>query len=414
MKRTPGVGVTSTPFEFVTGLNGFKWRGMVTEGSPMSIPPNALRSLINGRLVGGDVLERPGLTVVTDSPLQSASACVRFFAEFHTATPKKLWIVTDGCPDISASVGFSVTNFDPEQDPEFQRVVYYSSLSTSLVVAPYNGVIHIGSDSDLRRLDLIVQDYGTENLAISGSEQDLTLATIPAGNITTMLEFDGKLFIGVDNGAGASFIYVWDGVSLIEDINSIDPPTCMTVHHVPNGGDALFVGFGSSTNHIRYRSTGDPPGSYTTVSPGAGTLDAVEMLSYKDVLYIADASGDVWDYDGSTLAVANSPTSASAVRCLATAFGFLFYGWHTSTTAYIGRFDGSTWADTHKDMTAQQGTIDEVRALREYRGYLFAGLFLSTSVGQLAASPGETTSGTYTIFNMGSSSNPDIDQLVVN
>lgn len=404
-------------FEFNVGLDGFQWGGVYTEGSPARNPVHRPRALINARLQGGEIVERDGLTKFNSSPFHNASACVRHIDNFQ-GEPLKLWMTGDGCPDISSSSGRHVSAIDQEQDPEFQRVVYYDSASQSAVVARFDGHIYVGVDSDLRVLTLIIPEPGTEALTVGGSSQDRVVFsfTTAAGydddyTIRCMLEFDGKLFIGLDTGTGVSKIVTWDGVSIRDDKTTIDAPTCFGLYHVPSGGDCIVAGFDSVTNGIKYRATGDSPGTWTDVSPGAGTLGALSMAAYKDVLYIADDSGDVWSWDGTTLQSAHSPGSATACRAVTVFNALLYFGYETAASARIGKYDGSTWTDVEKNLTTQFSGTTSIHALKPYRNSLYAGVIRS-GAGQVMFSPETTTSGSWTTA-LSNASTGDISSLMV-
>lgn len=398
-------------FEYVVGLEGFEWQGMRTEGSPARGPVNRPRLIINGRIQGGEIVERAGLTKFNGSVFHDAAACVRHIDDFPVG-PKKLWIRGDGCPDIDASTGFHLANMDQEQNPEYQRSVYYNGATSNAVMARFDGRIYIGVDSDLRRLTLVQPDSGTEMLTSGGSSQDTIVANFSGFTIRCLQAFDGKLFIGLDNGAGASKIATYDGVSVRDDLTSINVPTCFGLYRVQGGGDSIVVGFGAATNAIRYRPTGDSPGTWTSVAPGAGTLGALEMASYKDVLYIADGSGEVWSYDGSTLAVAQTVGSATAVRSVTVFNGLLYYGYETASAAIIGTFNGSVWTDVHKNLTTQFTGTSSIRSLKAYRNSLYAAGIRSSS-GRLFFSPETSTSGSWTQVVPGAVTTGDLDELMV-
>src|SRR5690242_14259992 len=99
-------------FEFRSGFNGFVWRGQRTEGDASSNPPNQPRLIVNARPTGGGFANRPGLTEFNSTAYQGSGACVTGLFPFPTY-PKKLWIQGDGCPGVSASVGFYLANLDP-------------------------------------------------------------------------------------------------------------------------------------------------------------------------------------------------------------------------------------------------------------------------------------------------------------
>lgn len=398
-------------FEFRTGFGEFRWRGMKTNGDPASNPPNRPRLLKDCRVTeDGEITDRAGWSTFV-GPLQSASACVLSIHDFQVSTPKKLWMLLNGCPGISSSAGLSVNNFDPEQDPEFQRAVYYGS-ATSVILASFNGYMHVGVDATLRRLNLVTMPWGQENLALSGTSQDVPLYTF-GGPITCMKEFDGLLFIGVNLGAGASKIYTWDGKSMRDEGILINSPTAFGIYRIQGGGDAIVVGFAAASNQVRIRPAGPSPGTWTTITPGAGTVASHAMRSFKDVLYITDGTANVWSLSGTTLSIVRSPASATAVYGLEATNEYLYYGWETASAAFIGRTaDGASWTDSHKAMTTQFSGTSSIRSLAWYRGYLLAGGIRSGG-GRIFASNGSDTSGTYTEIVPNALANGTVNDLLV-
>lgn len=377
-------------FEFLTDKDG-QWGGMRTEGSPSQNPSKRPRLLINCDIVGGEIQERPGLTKLFASPLHSASACVRNIIPFNMPKPFKLWLVTAGCPGLDAALGFSINAIDTEQSPEFQRVTYYNGTSAQVVLARYNEGMYVGSDAILRRLQMIRQPWGVESLAVSGSSQDTPLNTFTGFTIRCMIEFDGKLFIGLDNGAGASKVVTYDGISFRDDVTGIDAPTCFALYRIQNGGDALVMGT-STTNTLYIRSTGDSPATWTSL----GTVAAKEMLAYRDVLYIATETADIYSWNGTTLAVARTPASATTTRCFALFNGYLYFGYETATAAIVGKLDSSgSWTDVEKNLTTQFANTAQIRSLTSYRGFLIGSGLETAAGGRIWVSPGTTTTGTW-------------------
>lgn len=400
-------------FEFRGGFNDFNWRGMLTNGEAGANPPNRPRMLVNGRLENGAIVERAGLSAFDTTALHSASACVRLIADFPLNSgggSKKLWIRGDGCPGISAGTGFYIAHLDQEQSPEFQRALHYLTTTNSLVLGHFDDNLHIGVDSELRKLQLIPVPYGTENITVSGSSQDTPIHTFTGFTVRCLQEFDGKLFIGLDSGVpGTSKIATWDGLAVRDDLTGINTPTCFGIYRVQNGGESIVVGFGSATNHIRYRPTGSSPGTWVTVAPGAGTVASFTMAAYKDVLYIASGSTGIWAYDGTTFTLVHSPASATIVRAVTVFNGLLYFGYDTAAPAgVVGKFDGTTWTDVEKVIPG----ADQLKALAGYRGSLIAA-YTALGSGAIAISPGYATTGTWTQLNLGATNNGDVDTLLV-
>jgi hypothetical protein len=367
---------------------------MLTNGDPSRNPAFRPRLLINTRIEDGEIRERAGLSQLNASAIHDSAACIRNIVPFNIPTPKKLWITIAGCPGLSASLGFSLATLDSEQEPEFQRAVYYNTVSAQIALGTFRGALHVGSDSALRKLQLILQPWGTENLAVSGSSQDTPLVSFSGFTVKCLLEFDGKFFIGLDGGAGASKIVTWDGVSVRDDKTGIDAPLWFAVYRVQNGGDAIVCGT-STGNTIYIRPTGDSPGTWTSI----GSTATVQGIAYKDVLYMASGGANVSSWNGTTLtAAARAPASATAVRTVTVFNKLLYFGYDVtapSAAAIVGKFDGSTWTDVERNLTTLFSGTTSIKTLAPYRGMLAAGV-TRTAQGQIQVSPGTATSGTWT------------------
>ncbi len=361
-------------FEFKSGFKDFRWRGMVTEGDPSSNPANRPRLIVNGRLRGGGIIPRPGIREFRAAEAGTGWS-FGIIKDFQMTRPRRLWALFDGCPGISSSAGFAVCYLDCEQNPMFQRVVYYSTLTTSLCIAPYNGCLYIGADNKLRKIEVLSQPFGQEAITLSGSSQDVEVYDF-GSPITCMQEFDGKLFIGINAGAGASKIYTYDGVTIREDKTSINAPTCFGVYHAPSTGeDAIFVGFGSATNKISYRPAGDSPGTWTDVLPAAGTIDCLQMRECFDCLWIAGGTTGLWKYNGTTLA-ASLTTANCDFRALNVDANTLYYGYTdlggggaADDKGKIGKTTNGTVFTAYGELEAYTG----MRCLETYAGYLVVG-----------------------------------------
>ena len=361
-----------------------RFGGMYLSGAPGAIPPHRFRHLENVRFQGDDIVCRGGLSPVNTFDLHSSTACIKSIDDFQVG-PRKIYCVFDGCPGIDSSLGFSLNWFDHELQTRFSRGIFYNTATNNVTVGIFSGRIYVGVDSDLKVLQLIIPPYGQESLAFAGVEQASKIETFTGFTIRCLAEFDGKLFIGLDNGAGASKISVYDGVSVQNDITGIDPPSVFKAFR-----DTLVVGF--TTSGIRHRAIGAAPGTWTAV---AGALVSRQMESYRDILYITGGSTDVWSFDGTTLAVTKTIAGAQFFGLVAFD-GFLFAGYQSgANVATLARRDSSgAWVDAHKNFTAQVADARLPRALVSYRGSLVAGVNGAPGGAKLYQSPGTATSGT--------------------
>ncbi len=401
-----------------TGTEDFpEWRGMRLVGDPGAVPPNMLRYAENVRFRGGNIDCRDGLAKIVGGQgngLDADDACVISLADFQTE-PHKLYLVFDGCPGISSAIGFSLNALDPEQNDLISRGTYYSTATTRVVVGVFDGRLYVGVDDTLKAFTLIVPEYGEELIDVAGAEQAEKIAVFTGFKITCLREFDGKLFIGLDAGAGASKIATWDGLTVRDgtngttaDLAAINVPTCFGLWR-----DQLTVGFAVATNAIKLRVVGDGPGTYTTVAPGAGTVASITHLSYRDNLYITDGGNKLWKYDGTTLAAERTILLATDMRALAEFDGNMYYGYTTSTShAILGQLAVASFTDAYLDLTAQDAQAVTIRCAASYRGSLYVGTSKVGVGGLVFRSPAHSATGTYTTL-AARLSQGDIDQMAV-
>jgi hypothetical protein len=399
------------------GLDGYRLRGMWLKGSPANVPPGFHRHLVNVAFnEDGEIKDRAGLTRVNPTPLDSATACVSDLADFAPNTPYKIYCVFAGCPGLSATNGYSLNWYDNDQSSKFARGLYYNAAPALLKIGTFDGRIFIGDNDKLKAFTLIVPHYQDEQLALAGVEQAEVIHTFTGGlTIGALMDFDGKLFIGLNGGAGASKIAVWDGLTMHDgtngttaDLTGIDPPADMV-----RWRDKLVVGL--STTGLRVRERGAVPGTWTTVASGFATY---KLEAYRDDVYGTTAGTNVWRYDGTAVASVLSVTGA-AIRGIAehqdsSGNRYLFVGYQSSTNeAILARRDAAgTWSDPHKNLTAQDAQARSPEALISYRNQLVAGVNTSLSGGKLYLSPEDNTAGTYTIITPNVANNGAIQDML--
>jgi hypothetical protein len=366
-------------YEFRTGVGEFVgWGGMMRDADPGSLPPNRPRIVVNGLFRNGGIESRPGQMLLNQIALGDLDAFddgqpILTLADFQIIQAIKLWIVVDGCPgqDPPATAGFGILHYDQEQEPELQRAVYYDDLALCASLATYSGGLYAGLDDHFVRLSRVGVPWGLEGFDATAGGMHTPIKRFE-GAIKVMYAFDGRLYLGLPTR-----IVAWDGTTAAPDLTGLSsPPLGMGTWR-----EYLLVGFGPGPGNIRRRAVGNPPGTWTTISaPGVSFIGT--GYAYKDKFYFTDGS-KVWVYDGSTLTVATSPAGATHMT-LAVAFGYLFYGYASGAShGVIGRFDGSTWSDTHKDLTAQPGlsNIIRVRSICLYRNDLYACILSTVGAG---------------------------------
>lgn len=375
-----------------TGMKGFpRWLGHRTQGDPSTNQPNQPRMLINLRPGDGGLTDRAGWVKNNAAVFGSSTTCILGIMDLPgdntSGLTRSLWLVTAGCPALSAGAGFSIVFVDPEQDPQFQRVRYFDTAAAAVHIARFGTDILFSVDTTLYKLKLIRTKLGQESFAVNGSGAEELLYTY-ANNIAALLEFDSKTFVAIDAGAGASSVQTWDGTTTRSDLTAINAPTCFALYREPLAGtglgrEAIFLGF-SGTNHIRFRPAGDSPGTWTTVAPGAGTVSAREMIDCRGKLYIANGDQDVWVYDAGTnvlSAIVPATTgipAGSVTTTLDVEGSTLYVGYVSAATVRIAKFDGTAWTGTFKNLTTQFATVITLQRLRFYRGFIIVLAGLAT------------------------------------
>jgi hypothetical protein len=384
------------------GLDGYRLRGMYLKGSPGKVPPGFHRHLVNVAFnEDGEMKDRAGLTRVNPTPLDGVTACISDLADFAPNTPYKIYCVFVGCPGLSAVNGYSLNWYDNDQASKFARGLYYDAAPAVLKIGTFDGRIFIGDNEQLKAFTLIVPHYQDEQLAVAGVEQAEVIHTFSGFTITCLMEFDGKLFIGLDNGAGASKVAVWDGLTMHDgtngttaDLTGIDPPADMI-----RWRDKLVVGL--STTGLRIRERGSVPGTWASVASGFPTY---KLETYRDDVYGTTAAADVWRYQGgavaSVLNVAGAAMRGIAQHQDQSGNRYLFVGYQSSTNqAILARRDSAgAWSDPHKNLTAQDAQARSPEALISYRNQLVAGVNTALNGGKLYLSPEDDTTGTYTVI----------------
>lgn len=399
------------PVQRRNGLGDFPGHGgMFLNSEPVSQPPNRPSLLENLRIVGGTYVPRPSVRTFNSEPLHDPLAKIVALTDFQVIA-KKLYVSLDGCPGVSTVLGTSINWVDTDDYLPFSAGVYYPSSGTA-VMGVFDGRMFIGNDSDLKAFTLIQPAYGQETLFTSGFEQAEAIASFPGFTIRTLCEFDGKLFIGLDAGIGASKVAVWDGTTIHDgtngttaDLTAIDPPSKMVVWR-----DKLAMGF--STANLRLRSSGDVPGTWAAAVVIAA-FPIIDMVSYRDNLYMVASGVDLKKYDGAAVTTPKTLGAGSFLYALGVAFGFLFYGYQRAAAlhAVMGRMDSAAvFLDTHKVFASLETPNSlRVRAIAEYRGSLYAAV-INPGGALVMSSNGTDTAGTYVQQNP---SGGDANQFLV-
>jgi hypothetical protein len=396
VKRVHQLGPQTIRVERRYGTDGIGApRGVVTERPGGSLRPEEFVRLVNVDWLGNGIIPRPGQarlgTLIHDDEARTHPY------DFRLGCATRLWHAGVGCPGQGLSGGFFIGHYDQEQEPQVQRAAYYSTSLNQIAIATYGGQPYIAIDDSLRRLQTIPVPYGEEQITIGGQGADLPSALLTGFRCNAMIEFDGLFFLALqENGSGTHKIATYDGVTLRDDLTGLaDAPVAFGLWR-----DSLILGYVVGANRISVRARGASPGTWAHVSPGAGTiatqLGRNSIVSYKDEVYIADGGANVWNYDGTTLAVGRNVVGAT-ITCVEEAFGYLFYGYLSSGgDATIGRYDNSSWVDAHRDLTADEPLAARVDALRYFRDALVVCVTRTGFQNALLESPGRNTASAWT------------------
>lgn len=387
------------------GRNGVGWNlGMKPDIDPQNLPFESPYLLINMRTEGGVPSMRPGRVGVCDS-----TDAVSGLWDHQIGTARSLYIVGDGCPGISPTVGSFVGRYDaelrtptvtPGVTAPYENVAYFNTTSADVVMGKFSQQLYFGVDATIQR---------------KGEVQRLAL---PSGytHVSAFMEHEGDLLCALANGA-TSAIFKFDGTTFSSDLAAINPVVGFFRYR-----DMCGAVFNGTPNSIRVRTAAGVWGA--AIPPSAGTVKVVgpdNCASYKDKAYIPDGDTDIFSFDQtSTLTripiATNLIDAGGHIMAVTTAFGYLYYVWHNLAldAVFIGRFDGTTWTPKHKSLTAQGGwskTPRQARVMKPYAGSLVVGCTTEdTAVFSTAIyiSPREATSGTWTI-NVPAATSPSLD-----
>ena len=387
-----GAAPNKTSFNHRTQAGGFKWRGMMPDFEPQDLPPDRPYMLQNCRLENGGITGRGGMEEIVDLGKTPTG-----MTDHQIGTQRSLMMTSVGCPGFSASVGFWIGSYDTEQDPRAQRLTYYDTATFPGVIGTFGDDLYFGVDDVLMKLQPITPPYGTEAIDVSGVNQEVKVWDIPSGytSITAIHEYNGDLYVALLGSVSTnSAVYKYDGVTFTLSIGGINPITGFATFR-----ELLVAGHNGTTNLLRILNEA---GVWSTVAPGSGTVRLVgnSAASYKDNLYVPNTATSIYIYNGTTLTeIAFGTTGMSATAaCSAVdvAYGYLYFSWWDATGVFVGRYDGTTWSATHKNLTTQFSLVSgETQTLIFYRGCIAVAI-KQTGGMSLLQSPRENTSGTWT------------------
>lgn len=385
------------------------WGGVNTEDDPGSLGANELQRGQNLRRHGRTLRSRPGLVQKIDLATVAGynPGAVLWIKEAPVVcSPLNLWAVSLGVFGATPNTGASILQLESTAVPIAN--VYgtvTAAADRQIPLASYGSKLVMGDGSVLRELiRILVFPASDLNLRIP-SAPTVALAQVPAGfTIRCLLEFDGKLFVGLENLAApaSSKIMVWDGMGLVDDITGIRPPLAFGIWR-----NKLVAGFDATAAHIRVRDPGAAPGAWVTVAL-AGFLCAAQgnaMVEVGPYLYIASGTDLLHRFDGTNLSlvrtIATCAVDGNGCTSLVLHKDVLYYGWNVAATyvAKLGRHDpGSSateWVDTYKTLTTDVATFQRVSSLASYRNRIYCGGYQR----QIVATPPTYVRGTAVLIS---------------
>jgi hypothetical protein len=391
MAKTP-IEPPTGEFHFRPGVPPFEdigWGGVNTEDDPISLRINELQRGQNIRRVGRGLRSRPGLVpkidLTTAVPFSPVGAVMWLKEAPVVCSPLNLWASCRGIYGSSPAIGASLLQLESTASPMSRRYASIVAAADRYVpVGEYGGKIYLGDGPTLRELVRVSVFPDTDTANRIPTIPNTALITIAGYVVRCFLEFDGKLFVGLENVAtpASSKIMVWDGLELKDDLTAIRPPLAFGIWR-----DKLVAGFDATAGNIRYRSSGAAPGSWTTVAL-AGFQCATQgnaMQEVRQYLYIASGVDKIFRFDGAALTlvrtIAGCAVDGNGATSLTLHNGLLYYGWNAPSTAYtasLGRHDpdstiANEWVDSYKALTVDTANFVLISSLASYRGQIFCG-----------------------------------------
>lgn len=387
MAKTPAEGV----FHRRPGVDPFGpegWKGVNTESDPGSLLPNELLRGDDVRLKGRSLGTRSGceLDIDLNDFTDRADGCgaVLWMHQPGNELRTRLWMSAIGCQDPTQS-GFTIYQIDPASDPEIQQ--YYIKVTAGDRFTPlgkYGDQLYVGDLSLVRVVREIPVPYTITAQELFVKPPLLERLRFDGYTTTCLLEFDGKLFIGLSNDAApdtSSKIVSWDGGNVVDELTGIRPPLAMGYWR-----EMLLVGFDATAGHIRYREPGAAPGTWTTVALAgfSCTVNQNAFCEVRDKTFIASGVDLLFAFDGTSLSLAQTVVGADTfgdgVNALCMHDGLLHYGWNELGTAaaFIGRHDpdstgANEWVDNYVGLTDQQPLFTGICSMASYRTQIYAG-----------------------------------------
>lgn len=400
-----------------------RFGGVHQECDPGAIPPNMFRNAVNVRYQGGRLVSRGGQAKFNASALLGRIQGI-FCGEYQfveSAPPSlcaetgsggagaidgpRLYILAKAFDQAGAGpYGGFFFYFSKNQDPVLRLAAYPPLMPATTsrwdtVIAPYgDGVALVGGeDAGALTLKEWVRG-GTPALLASLLIGD---AALRASSIAI---YNGVPYLGVYANPTALGVYRYNAAT--KTLTSDDLPAggvnYSAVRVAVLGSDlyAIYDG-GSFAAVIRRKEPAMGWVDITTVPPFQFQETVTSTAVYDNALHFITHVGGNGKVVGSTVTIPRRVGGLAGHFRLAVFNGYLYYFRPGGT---IGRFDGTTWIDAHKDLSAQFSIpIADFKGpwfFGEFEGNLVlvvgvADMYTETCYINIFSSPGVTTSGTW-------------------
>lgn len=354
-----------------------RFGGVRQECDPGAIPPNMFRNAVNVRYQGGRLVSRGGQSKFNTGALSGRVQGI-FSSEFEFSTdvPVGAWcsdIGVGGATEIGSEklyllggdskyIGFYY--FSEDQQPVLRRQPYDIIRTADVALASFgDGFMWIGGFDETKNY--------LKSFSRGGAPTTLASVDRVSGTATfcDIERLGGTIFFSVGSGTySACRVYRYSGGAIVEDDTPFALNSERGTPHLRALGSELYMVRGgkatATTTKIRRRYAG----AWSTLTPSIANFTSLgQPVVYEDAIYAFGQEGEtgspaVIKIVGTTVTTVHTlPAGTSDLFCLPTVFnGYLYYlyeDWNPGTLTldglYVGRFDGTTWDDTHKNLFAQ-------------------------------------------------------------
>lgn len=367
-----------------------RFGGMRKECDPGALPPEMFREAINVRYKGkgGPMLSRPGQAKLNGIPLTGGIMGI-FSGEYQLGGEQVDLDPNYHCADSEIGLGGLADITKPSLyivggNSDVPGLHYFNELQFPLVrhqaydpAAAYDSVMAAFGDGTLWTCGII---GGTVHLktSVRGSLPTV-MALIPliGSNVFGSIEkHEGLIYfsVGAPSVDGDTRVYQipFTGGPVVVD----DTPGRKGVPFLKSMGTgqglysihgAYDVFIGAGGGKIRRKATSGSGwvelvmslSTFQCVGPPAVYKNALWTLGFKNVAG-SQRTAVVLKIQGTTVTTARDIGGADgSFYMFPTVFNnYLYYLYHPAGTSnfFVGRFDGTTWDDTHKDLGGQFGT----------------------------------------------------------